>query len=239
MKLFISYRRSDTREFAGRLADALRQERQIDDIFFDVEDIEAGVDFKTRIQSFLKRSGVCLVLIGRDWRGESGRKDSARIFEDSDFVRLEVREALTSNVKVIPVLVDGASMPNPVDLPEDLQALTGLNAVAVRHESFKRDANFLADAILARKEPSPLSRYWARHPFQEGLVRATVGVVVAALVLLAGAAAYHSYACAQGACRSMSEAVGGVGPTLLIASGVLLAGIVLPLIFRRARRRIR
>lgn len=232
MKLFISYRRGDTRDFAGRLADFLRREPQIDEIFLDVDAIDAGADFKARIEGALSKSAVCLVLIGKDWRGESASGAPARIEDAGDFVRLEVARALLGPVKVIPVLVNGAEMPEVGSLPEDLKKLPTLNAISVRHESFRRDANFLADAILARKEPSPLSRYWNRHPFQESLFRFVMGIATAAALLIAGAAAY------QGVTGlALNQALGGTGQVVILIATVLVLGGLLPLIFRRRRAR--
>lgn len=231
MRVFVSYRRSDTKDLAGRLSDRLRQELQIQDVFFDIEEIDAGASFESRIQSSLKKCAVCVVLIGSDWLG---KRDSgaARIFEERDFVRLEVREALAGKAKVIPVLVNGAAMPGADELPADLQRLPALNAVSLRHESFSRDADFLTDAVLARKAPGPLHRYWVRHPFQEGLVRSFTGILVVA-ALLVGAAAAHQAVTGL----ALNQALGGVGPVLMLAVGGLSAGAILPLIFRGRRRR--
>ena len=232
MKVFISYRRGDARDFAGRLADRLREEPQIDQVFLDVEGIDPGEDFGSKISNALKQSAACLVLIGKEWSGDSASGATPRLFEPNDFVRREVREALNSAAKIIPVLVNGAAMPVAAELPEDLRRLPTLNAISVRHESFRRDADFLADAILARKEPSPLSLYWNRHPLQAGLVRASSGLIVAALLLVAGAAIHQGLTG-----RALSETLGGVGPALMLVGGTLVAGMLFPLVFRRRRRR--
>jgi len=229
VKVFISYRRGDAKGIAGRLADRLGQEVQIDEVFFDTEEIGAGEDFEAKIRRSLMRSSLCFVLIGDKWSGEGVN----RLFEERDFVRLEVGEALQTVGKVIPVLIDGARMPSVHDLPSDLQPLTRLNAVMLRHESFRRDADFLADAALARKPPGPLSRYWNRHPFQESLVRSLAGLLVAALLLVGGAAVHKA---STG--HSLDEALGGIGPVLLLVAGALAAGVIVPLILRKRRRRV-
>jgi hypothetical protein len=235
MKIFISYRRGDSKDFAGRLADHLRLEPQIDEIFLDIDAIELGEQFKEKITRSLKKSEVCLVLIGCEWLGESASGAPARIFEENDFVRLEVAEAFVAKVKIIPILVNGAEMPQGAQLPPDLQGLPALNAITVRHESFRRDAEFLTDAILSRKEPSPISRYWNRHPLQESIVRAFLGLVVAALLVVAAAAGYQVWS--HGG--ALDQAFGGIGPMLVAVGGVLLLGMFAPLIFRRRRRRAR
>lgn len=230
MKVFVSYRRSDTRDFAGRLSDRLRQERRITDVFLDIDEIEAGEAFEPRIQAAMRQCAVCLVLIGPNWRGAEGARP-ARIFEDGDFVRLEVREALSGHPKVIPVLVNGATMPAHAELPEDIAGILALNAISARHESFHRDANFIADAVLARKAPGALTRYWGRHPGQYATFRSLCGIAISGVLLLGAAAIFNN---ATG--LSLDQALGGVGPVLLLVGAVLAIGAIVPL-FAVSRRR--
>jgi len=56
-----------------------------------------------------------------------------------DLVRLEIATALKRGIRVIPVLVDGASMPRSGDLPDDLKALVRRNALEVSHNRFRAD----------------------------------------------------------------------------------------------------
>ena len=51
--------------------------------------------------------------------------------------------ALKMGVRVIPVLVDGAAMPRPRDLPDLMRPLTGRRAVHVRHDTFRSDLSEL------------------------------------------------------------------------------------------------
>jgi len=64
-----------------------------------------------------------------------------------DFVRVEIATALKRNIRVIPVLVDGASMPRFNDLPDDLKLLARRNAVEVSHNRFNADFGRLVTAI--------------------------------------------------------------------------------------------
>jgi hypothetical protein len=50
-------------------------------------------------------------------------------------------------VTVIPVLVDGARMPLPEQLPEQLESLAFRQAISLRHESFNTDITSLMNAI--------------------------------------------------------------------------------------------
>jgi hypothetical protein len=76
-----------------------------------------------------------------------------------DFVRLEVAKALEHGVRVIPLLVGGASMPHPNDLPEDLRALCGHQAMDLRDAHFHTDAEQLIDE-LTKIVPGIADRPW-------------------------------------------------------------------------------
>jgi len=150
LKIFISYRRDDTRDLSGRVADRLRTHPRLRDVFFDVSSIEAGASFVADINRAMNRDPVCLVMIGNAWRGQ--RPDGTNRLDDpKDVVRGEVAGALASGLRVIPVLAGGISMPKADTLPEPLRALSTLNAVALRHESFDQDMDRLIDAILRRR----------------------------------------------------------------------------------------
>ena len=71
---------------------------------------------------------------------------------------------LTSGLRILPVLGDGATMPTPDELPEDIRPLTNLNAMLVSHESFERDLGALVSAILSRPVGSDLAIATERHP---------------------------------------------------------------------------
>jgi hypothetical protein len=226
-KLFISYRRSDSQDFSGRLADRLRKAQGISDVFLDVEEIGAGEDFVRRIQTALTGASVCLIVIGPDWRGATP-DGSARIMNERDFVRLEVREALATPARILPVLANGALMPASEELPDDLKKLTTLNAVSVRHADFERDADHLLDAILARKKPGRLAAFLRRNPLLTAVLRAAAGGVLALTLLVLGLAVFNA---ATG--LSLDQAVGGEGPALLLALAVTGLGAIMPWILRR------
>jgi hypothetical protein len=219
MNVFISYRRSDTQDLAGRIADRLRAFRQIGKVFIDVEAIEAGADFVARLQSALAESDVCVVLIGPNWRG---RRDdgSARILEERDFVRLEVAGALATQRKVLPVLATGAAMPQADELPGELKRLAGINALSIRHAYFDHDIELLLDALLSRRKPGRVGMYFRQHPIQAGVLH-TLGGISAAVALLVVAAAVHT-ALTQ---RSLEETLGGQAQVwLLIVATIAIGG---------------
>jgi hypothetical protein len=219
MNVFISYRRSDTQDLAGRLADRLRAVPQIGRVFIDVEDIEPGVDFVARLKGALAESDVCLLLIGPKWRGQHEDGTGARIFEERDFVRLEAAAALASERKVLPILANGAAMPEPEHLPEELRTLAHLNALSIRHTYFEHDIELLVDTLLSRRKPGRLGAYLKRHPMQAGLLRGVGGMLAGLVVLLAGAAVHG--ALTQ---RSLEESLNGPAQVYLLIAVVLAIG---------------
>ena len=136
-RVFISYRREDSRHVAGRLADHLNASF---DLFMDVEDIDPGTDFTQALQNAVRSSQVLLALIGPSWanvRDQAGRR---RIDDPADWVANEIWAGLSRKITVIPVLVDDARMPRSEELPPMLAGLSSRQAFTLRHESFNDDA---------------------------------------------------------------------------------------------------
>jgi hypothetical protein len=128
-RIFVSYRRDDARQAAGRLADHLRWEQGIDDVFFDKSSIAPGAVFPKRIDDALQRATHVLVVIGPKWSSlKLPGADRPRLFDDQDFVRREVATALAGKAEVIPVCVDGAKPADIGPLPPDLEPLRLRNA---------------------------------------------------------------------------------------------------------------
>lgn len=146
-RIFISYRRDDAPGSAGRLYDRLSETFSADQIFIDVDAISPGVDFVLALDGALKDCDVLLAIIGKNWTNAKDGDGLRRLESDGDFVRVEIATALNSGIRVIPVLVDGAEMPNAEDLPEILKPLTRRNAVELSHTRFVRDTDRLASAL--------------------------------------------------------------------------------------------
>lgn len=145
--VFINYRREDAAGEAGRIHDRLNA-RLPGRIFMDVAGIEPGIDFIEAIEKAVGSCAVCLAVIGPRWLA------TRRLDDPDDFVRLELTTALKRDVRVIPVLVGGASMPRREDLPEDLAPLVRRNAIRIEHTDFDNDVRRLGDTverILGRK----------------------------------------------------------------------------------------
>jgi hypothetical protein len=139
-KIFISYRRADTGPEAGRLRTDLVHHFGEQQIFRDKESIPPGVDWREEVRSALSGDTVVLALIGRTWT--TGTDASGRRIIDSTESnnRLELETALREDLKTIPVLVEGAQIPNETELPEPLRKLLTRNAARLRDDDWDQDA---------------------------------------------------------------------------------------------------
>ena len=149
-RVFLSYRREDSAGHAGRLADHLLDRFGQGSVFVDVESIEAGADFTAEIERAISSSEAVLVLIGPGWLDAKTTSGIRRLDEPADFVRREVEAALTSQVRVVPVLVGGASMPAEAELPTSIAALARRNAVELLDRRWREDVDALVDVLEGR-----------------------------------------------------------------------------------------
>jgi hypothetical protein len=145
--MFISYRRDESAGYTGRIADRFTEHFGKDRVFRDIDSIEPGLDFAEAIESAIGSSGVMLVVIGKNWLTATDAAGRERLQDPNDYVRLEIAAALQRNLRVIPVLVQGASMPGTDELPEDLAPLTRRNAFELHDSSWGDDVGRLISAL--------------------------------------------------------------------------------------------
>lgn len=131
-QLFISYRRSESQPFVGRISDRLTGRFGCENVVWDPI-IPVGCDFKEFIAEALQRCRVLLVVLGPDWISICDKPGGRRRIDDpNDLVRFEVETAIGRGIPIIPVLVGGAGMPAVELLPESLKKLHYRNALPVR-----------------------------------------------------------------------------------------------------------
>lgn len=140
--VFISYRVQDTSGETGRLVDALKNHFEEDQIFMDIDKIEPGVDFTEVLSHSLDTCDVMLAIIGPNWQGRNSNNLS-RIKKPDDWVRLELSTALKRNIRVVPVLVDSASLPDVSELPEDLEGLSRRQTYEISNKRWRYDTEQL------------------------------------------------------------------------------------------------
>jgi hypothetical protein len=146
-RIFINYRRGDAPGVAGRLGDRLANKFSKRDIFIDVDAMKPGLDFVEQLDEQVAKCDVLLAVIGLNWINATNEKGQRKLDLPRDYVRIEIASALKRGIPVIPLLVDGAEMPQEDDLPEDLRTLPNRHAMALRHISFVSDTNALIQAL--------------------------------------------------------------------------------------------
>lgn len=146
-RIFISYRRQDSAYAAGWLFDRLAERLGPEQIFKDVDSIDFGDDFVEEIGAAVGSTDVLLALIGDKWLAVADEHGARRLDDPEDFVRIEIEAALTRNVRVIPILVEGARMPREDELPPDLQPLARRQAMELSPARFASDSDRLLRAL--------------------------------------------------------------------------------------------
>jgi dipeptidyl aminopeptidase/acylaminoacyl peptidase len=140
-KLFISYRRKSwgfTHRLAEKLAEWLAGE-----IFVDVSGMDE-TNFQHALLRNLRESDAVLLIVSE----YTFQRD--RIHAEDDWVRREIREALTHDIPITMALIDG-NVP-PANLPEDIQAIRDVQGVKFYPEYFDAGVERLAE-FLARATP--------------------------------------------------------------------------------------
>lgn len=191
-KIFISYRREDTAGHVGRIRDRIGQ--RFSEVFLDLESVSAGQDFAKVISDTIDASCAMIVVIGRNWLtpiDETGRR---RIDDPQDFVRFEVALGLKQGIRLIPVLVQNASMPRVDQLPEDLKPLVRLHALDISDKRFEHDVTALIHTLreVCEINLNPLTRLlgWLKGGPRFRLVLA-LSLAIVGVVFYQGQVRFH------------------------------------------------
>ena len=138
----------------------------------DVEDIVPGQNFAETINHSIAACETALIVIGPRW-SQILRERSQE--QQPDYVCHEVSSALAQKLKIVPVLVGGASMPSQTDLPAALSGLSLHHAAELRDSTFRDDCERLAKNLRLTPSPTLTRRKWL-----------WAAIVVAAVVALFG-----------------------------------------------------
>ena len=189
--VFISYRRDDSAA-AGRLYDRLASHFGTEQVFRDLDAIAPGAEFAKVIEERISQSSVLIAVIGKEWLNAKTAEGLRRLDDPKDFVKAEIREALNQKKLVIPALIEGASVPKSDQLPDDIVALAGRNALEISESRFDFDAGRVIDAVekagVAQKSSSqaqsPSRQDWWAQISNENNQRAwkLIGGGIAAVV---------------------------------------------------------
>lgn len=141
IRVFINYARADTLELARKMSSALKAQGY--DVFYDMDIWDKDANLQIDIQSEVSRSDIVVSL------------QSPNTFA-SEWWMKELAWALEMGKLVVPVLVDGYTMPLLDNLPKQISQLAYLSAVTFRSQQFERDFQYLA-AQLQKVKSQPIS----------------------------------------------------------------------------------
>jgi hypothetical protein len=135
-------------------------------IFIDTKGLDGAPDWLTELERQVANSDVMISLICKDWADIRDAAGNRRIDDENDFVRFELAEAFRRKIPIVPVLVDGASMPRGNQLPPNMLLLTRPQAEFLRSESFDADVLKIGRRVQAeiterRKALRPSVPVWA------------------------------------------------------------------------------
>jgi hypothetical protein len=129
--VFISYRRSDAPAAAGRIAHDLEEHFGQRRVFLDIQDIAPSQAWDQSIEGAIANCKAGVIVIGRRWLAVEPAAGRPRLFGDDDVVRREINQLIMEKKAVFPVLVEGATLPEVSELPEDLRSLLRFQATAI------------------------------------------------------------------------------------------------------------
>jgi len=173
--IFISYRREDTGGDAGRLNDTLTQFLGPGRIFWDLEKIAPGKDFRNELKRVLGASDILLALIGPRWETITDANGRSRLGNKDDLVRMELLAGLRlKTVRVVPILLNRESLPKATDLPSVLRPLLKRNEFTIRRDRWHQDIEELLKRLGISGQQTTVGVVDGRSNQQARLVSASV-----------------------------------------------------------------
>ena len=128
-RVFLCYRREDTKYIVGRLRDSLSSALGRENIFFDVDSLPLGLDYEDEISRSMRTMDLVIVLMGPRWRLD-------RLAEADDPVRLEIEAGMATGHPVVPVMLEDTTMPEADELPESLASFRRRHGQVIRADPY-------------------------------------------------------------------------------------------------------
>lgn len=139
--IFISYRREGGREIARTIKLAL-EARGYSNIFFDYNSLRDGVFNEAILSAIQNCKDFILVL-------SDGAMD--RCSNEDDWVAREIRTAIASGCKIIPVKVNQGEWSWPADFPKDLSVLGSIQfTTLLTNEYFEDSIRYVAERLTSK-----------------------------------------------------------------------------------------
>ena len=158
-RVFISFRKIDDRTTRERLYARMAAEFGPEQVFKSGDSIPPGTDYVRILQAQARDCPVMLVLIGDGWLHAQGPDGTRSLQREHDWVRFEIRTALESGNRVIPVLLgDDILLPSAHELPPDIASMANFQALRIAHSAVDASLDHLVavlHALLPRMAARP------------------------------------------------------------------------------------
>lgn len=162
--IFLNYRTGDGDWAATLLKRELSVRFGVDNVFFAASSIPPGVDFAYQITQRLRECDVLLAIIGSGWLTAVDRRGRRRIDHPDDWVRREIAAAFQHEVRVIPVMLDGAGRLDGSGLPADIAGLSDCQYLRLHHRNDEYDLARLVNELKALVPG--LAAAWRAHRYR-------------------------------------------------------------------------
>jgi TIR domain len=154
-RIFISHRPEDSGAVADRLRDRLAEAFGADNVLMEVGDAPPHGEIfaqlpdtsATELAERVSGCGVLLAVIGPDWLGACDAGGVPLTGRRNDLVTAAIAAATARNIRIVPVLVDGAAMPPADALSDSLLPLAWREAFVFRDP--QQDADRLVEMLRA------------------------------------------------------------------------------------------
>lgn len=178
-KIFINYRRDDDQNVVFGIANSLMREYGVDNIFYDRQKIPPTEVFTKKIDSALDDCAILLVIIGKQWMNLLNQR-LATI--EKDYVILEIERAIQKGKFVLPILLDNTTMPSEIQLPQNIKALSNINAIKFSTGDLHASTKVLIAELndLLSKKPPVVKPPLVKKRIMAGL---SVGIIAIIAVL--------------------------------------------------------
>lgn len=138
-RIFVSYRTSDAKKDAHRLAVDLERVFGDEQVFFDKHDLRGGAAWRDSIGQALGERPIVLLLMTPDLIGAAHPEGGRRIDRDDDPIRSELVAANGHGALIVPLLTEGMTMPGRPTLPPDLHFMAEAHALKLRTDDWAHD----------------------------------------------------------------------------------------------------
>ena len=149
-RVFLSFRKADSRWMRDRVYQALADRFGAGEIFKSGDSIPAGAEFA---EILLRQAAECelmFVLIGPGWLDARGDDGALLLDRAHDWVRVEIATALKAGNRVVPVLLGDATMlPSASSLPDEIVDLARLQFLRVAETHLVDELDRLCAAMTA------------------------------------------------------------------------------------------